>query len=172
MINWAYFPKSDRATELANEVVSAFQSVYDEINSEKHKHNSDKVLSKVTDKLVEIGFKVESGKKKIEKIEVPVLFGINGKIEKSFNADALHESKGFVIEVEAGRATINHQFLKDLFQACMMHDVYYLGIAVRNIYEAAGIKNRDFEKVVKFFETLYASNRMNLPLKGILIIGY
>lgn len=67
---------------------------------------------------------------------------------------------------------INNQFLKDLFQACMMDDVDYLAIAVRNVYEAAGANNRDFERVVNFFETMYASNRMKLPLKGILVIGY
>ena len=51
----------------------------------------------------------------------------------------------------------------------MMHNVDYLGIAVRNIYRAS---SKDFEKVVQYFETLFASNRLQLPLKGILIIGY
>ncbi|AEW21273.1 hypothetical protein BFO_0629 [Tannerella forsythia 92A2] len=49
-----------------------------------------------------------------------------------------------------------------------MSDVDYLVIAVRNIYR----KNQDFEKVISFFNTLYASGRLILPLKGILIIGY
>ena len=49
----------------------------------------------------------------------------------------------------------------------MMHDVY-LAIAVRNSYGGGN----DFEKVVRFFDTLYASNRLQLPLKGILVIGY
>jgi len=62
----------------------------------------------------------------------------------------------------------NYQFLKDLFQACMMHEVNYLAIAVRNIYRGSN----DFEKVHTFFDTLYASNRLKLPLNGILIIGY
>lgn len=50
----------------------------------------------------------------------------------------------------------------------MMHDIDYCGIAVRNRY----IESWDFENVVSFFETLYASNRLRLPLKGVLIIGY
>jgi hypothetical protein len=50
----------------------------------------------------------------------------------------------------------------------MMHDVLYLAIAVRNTYK--GVK--DFETVCKFFDTLYASNRLRLPLRGLLIIGY
>jgi hypothetical protein len=51
-----------------------------------------------------------------------------------------------------------------------MHDVEYLviAIAVRNIYKSG----KDFEKVISFLDTLYASNRLKLPLSGILIIGY
>lgn len=63
---------------------------------------------------------------------------------------------------------LNNHFLNDLFQACMMQDVDYLVIAVRNIYN----KSSDFDKVCKFFDALYASDRLVLPLKGILVIGY
>ena len=42
------------------------------------------------------------------------LFGKNGKLEKSFEADALNTSRKTVLEVEAGRGVTNHQFLKDL----------------------------------------------------------
>ena len=99
---------------------------------------------------------------------MPVLFGRNGKLEKAFEADAHHEAEGFVVEVEAGRGVTNNQFLKDLFQACMMHGVRYLAIAVRNVYR----ESPDFERAEKFFQTLYASNRLKLPLDGILLIGY
>lgn len=50
----------------------------------------------------------------------------------------------------------------------MMTDVDYLVIAVRKIYR----KNPDFQNVVTFFDTLFTSGRLKLPLKGILIIGY
>jgi hypothetical protein len=89
---------------------------------------------------------VETSKKAEHKIRVPVLFGLNGKLEKSFEADAYHEAEGFVVEVEAGRGVVNNQFLKDLFQACMMHNVSTLAIAVRNAYR----RNNDFEYVVRF----------------------
>ena len=73
-----------------------------------------------------------------------------------------------VVEVEAGQATENHRFLKDIFEACMMFDVEYLVLAVRNIYR----KHDDFQRIFTFLETLYISNRLQLPLKGILLIGY
>lgn len=168
MIRWMYFPKSNRPTSLALSVVSCFEAARDQIDSGEHRLKSNEVLERVRPQLIEVGFSVEQGKKAEEKISVPVLFGLNGTLEKSFEADAYHESEGFVVEVEAGRAVSNNQFLKDLFQACVMHGVGYLSIAVRNNYRGSN----DFEVVIRFFDTLYASNRLTLPLQGLLIIGY
>src|SRR5690606_24246136 len=110
------------------------------IDSEEHQYSSNEVLSFITEYLEQIGFTVEKSKKSIDKIKVPVLFGVNGRLEKYFDADAFNSKTNTVIEVEAGRAVTNYQFLKDLFQACMMTEVDYLVIAVRNIYR----KNPDF----------------------------
>lgn len=168
MIQWIFYPKSNRPTPLALAVVGAFDAVAHEIDSAVHDLPSNRVLASVAPQLQIAGFIVELGKKTDEKISVPVLFGLNGRLEKSFDADAYHAEGGFVVEVEAGRGVVNNQFLKDLFQACMMHDVLYLAIAVRNVYR----KSRDFEKVCRFFNTLYASQRLQLPIQGILIVGY
>jgi len=172
MLNWAYFPRSARPTGLTLEVVGAFEAAFELIDSKRHTLQSNAVLGHVAPFLSQSGFAVETGKKKHEKICVPVLYGNNGQVTKSFDADAHHRDGKFVVEVEAGRGVVNNQFLKDLFQACMMDEVEYLAIAVRNIYETVGARSPDFERVVTFFDTLYASDRMNLPLKGILIIGY
>lgn len=172
MLQWAYFPRSAKATPLALSVVAAFGAGHASFTSEKHTYNSNEALALVAPHLKALGFLVESGKKRLEKISVPVLYGNNGTIDKSFDADAYHAEGKFVIEVEAGRGLVNFQFLKDLFQACMMDEVEYLAIALRNVYVAGGIKSQDFSQVVRWFDTLYASNRLHLPLKGILIIGY
>lgn len=172
MIHWAYFPRSDKATALAQSVVAAFVAGEQDFSSDTKTFPSNEVLALVAPHLKQLGFAVETGKKRSEKIRVPVLYGNNGTIDKAFDADAYHQEGRFVIEVEAGRGLVNFQFLKDLFQACMMDDVEYLAIAVRNVYTAGGIKSQDFVQVVKWFDTLYASNRIQLPLKGILIIGY
>ena len=111
---------------------------------------------------------METSKTAEGKIKVPVLYGANGKVEKSFEADAYHPIQKTVVEVEAGRGVTNYQFLKDLFQACVMQDVDYAVIAIRQDYRGSD----DFSKVVTFIETIYASNRLILPLKGLLIIGY
>lgn len=130
--------------------------------------HSDVVMAQLRPGLEALGFRVERGKSAEDKIVVPVLFGRMGKVLKCFNADAHAADKGWVVEIEAGRAVDNNQFLKDIFQACMMHDVLYLAIAVRNKYRGSD----DFSKIESFLETLYVSGRLQLPLKGILLIGY
>lgn len=172
MIEWCYFPQSMEPTNLARGVVAAFENVESQIASPDKTLDSNGVLRKVSPKLEELGFKVETGKKRVDKITVPVLFGRNGKAAKSFDADAYHVQGKFVLEVEAGRGVSNNQFLKDLFQACLMVDVDYLGIAVRRVYRAGSTIGKDYETVVAFFETLQASRRLQLPLKGVLILGY
>lgn len=97
-----------------------------------------------------------------------MLFGFDNSIDKSFSADALSSDGKVVIEIEAGRAVDNNQFLKDIFQACMMYDVEYLILAVRNDYR----DKDDFLKIYMFLETLYINSRLRLPLKGILLLGY
>ena len=168
MINWQFFPKSDAIPSHLKDVVCVFEADEDKISSDDNTYSSDEVLGFLRSGLEEAGYQVEKSKKKIDKIHIPVLFGRNGKLERSFEADAFSSEYKTVIEVEAGRAVSNYQFLKDLFQACMMHEVDYLVIGVRNLYS----NNKDFEKVISFFDTLYASNRLTLPLKGVLIIGY
>jgi hypothetical protein len=169
MIQWQFYPKSLDAPKLVKGVVTAFQEIQVEIDSETHtEQKSNVVLKTITKHLQELGFRVETGKKSGEIIEVPVLFGRNGKLEKSFRADAYHAEGKVVVEIEAGRAVSNNQFLKDLFQACMMYNVDYLILAVRNLYRGKD----DFEKVVTFFDTLYASDRIKLPLKGVAVLGY
>ena len=168
MINWAYFPKNIEIDEISQGIVNIFQYKEDEISSNKFTYESNKVLDVVSEKLEEEGFSVEKSKKKSEKINVPVLFGVNGKSQLSFDADAYRKDVGYVIEVEAGRAVTNYQFLKDFFEASMMMGVEYLCIAVRNKYRT----RKDFESVYKFFDAMYSSRRMDVPLKGLLIIGY
>lgn len=125
-------------------------------------------MARLCSGLEKVGFKVETGKSADEKVEIPVLFGQRGEKKKCFNADAHAADKGWVLEIEAGRAVANNQFLKDIFQACMMHGVLYLAIAVRNTYRGSN----DFSTVENFLETLYVSGRLKLPLDGILLIGY
>lgn len=167
MTKWYYYPKSDEIPEHLREIVKVFEKNEDDIKSSDQNLHSNEVLTAIREDLEAINFKVEN-KAENYKINVPVLFGENGVTEKSFDADAYNNNTQTVIEVEAGRAVANNQFLKDLFQACLMLNVKYLVTAVRIEYR----KKKDFKEVIKFYDSLYSSNRLNLPLKGVLIIGY
>jgi hypothetical protein len=168
MINWQFFPKSKILPKHLELVVNVFEKHEEEITSDNFNHNSNSVLENIRLGLEQINYLVEKSKTNADKIKVPVLFGPNGKLEKYFDADGYNSETKTVIEVEAGRAVTNYQFLKDLFQASMMYEVEFLVIAVRKDYRG----NKDFQSVITFFDTLYASGRLLLPLNGILIIGY
>jgi len=168
MIKFQFFPRSQGITPTIRQVIDCFEAGEEKIKSPDFELSSNAVLEIVRPHLESIGFRVEAGKSRDQKISVPVLFGLNDQIDKSFNADAVSADGKIVIEVEAGRAVVNNQFLKDIFQACMMFEVEYLIIAVRNHYRG----NDDFARIFMFLETLYISNRLHLPLKGILLIGY
>ena len=168
-ILWQHFPKHSPCPKFLKNVVGCFEAISEDIASLKNVGQvSNSVLEKVREGLQQLGFSVETNKSAEGKIQVPVLYGSNGRIEKSFEADAYHAVEKVVVEVEAGRGVTNYQFLKDLFQACVMQDVDYAVIAVRQDYRGSS----DFKKVVTFIETIYASEKLQLPLKGIVIIGY
>ena len=155
-------------THLAD-LVQVFHDNFEQIASfDQEGQSSNEALAKITEDLTKIGYQVETGKSSLQKVNVPVLFGENGKVLKSFDADAYSKSCKTVLEVEAGRAFVNNQFLKDIFQASVMQDVEYCAIAVRQDYR----ESNDFEKILNFLDTLFSSNRLSLPLQGILLIGY
>ncbi len=168
MINWMHFPKNQPLDNVSVQVVHAFKNVASAIDSFSRQLKSDEVLAAVRPGLEALGFAVEKSKKSDDLAAVPVLYSANGRIEKSFEADGYISDVGYVIEVEAGRAVVNYQFLKDFFEACTMVGADKLCIAVRNQYHTYN----DFERICKFFEAMYASNRLGVPLSGLLIIGY
>jgi hypothetical protein len=168
MIDWQYYPKSRQAPKLLLQIVELFEASVPHISSDKKELKSNEVLAFLREGLKGLQFEVEMGPKIDDSVAVPVLFGRKGTIAKSFRADAFHRTAGVVLEVEAGRAVDNNQFLKDLFQACMMADTKFVVIAVRRLYRT----HQDFKTVLAFFDTLYASGRLQLPLDGVLVIGY
>ncbi len=168
MLRYQLFPRSVGLTPQLRQIIHCFESVYDDIKSPENTLSSDGVLAHLRSHLETIGYRVETGKTKGAKIPVPVLFGLNNHIDKSFDADAVSGDGQIVLEVEAGQAVVNFKFLKDIFQACLMRDVLFLVMGVRNSYRG----HDDFQVVHTFLETLYISNRLLLPLHGIVLIGY
>ena len=180
-IAWSYFPKTDPIPKELEEIIGVFEKNFQEINTVKDEEKitkgvkdikdrlqSDDILKIVEKDFLDLNFKIETDKKKSNKIRVPVLFGHQGKTAQAFEVDGWHEENKVVLEIERGRAFANNQFLKDIFEVSVMVDVDYLVLAVSNLYKGSN----DFEKICVWLETIYATNRIKLSLKGILLVGY
>ena len=183
-LNWSYFPKTDPIPQELEEAISIFKKNFTKIDtitaegiiaksSKKRKEvsealESDDVLKVVTQDFVDANYKIETSKKKIDKIRIPVLFGEKGSTAQAFEPDGWHDKNKIVLEIERGRAYANNQFLKDIFETSVMINIDYLVLAVSNLYK----DSKDYEKIVSWLDTLYATNRIKLSLKGILLIGY
>lgn len=89
MIRYQFFPRSNGITEEMKVIIDCFKIVDKDISSNNLKLNSNQVLEKLRPHLESINYVVETGKSKNSKIHVPVLFGYDNQIDKSFNADAL-----------------------------------------------------------------------------------
>ena len=167
-MKWSYFPQNKKISNELLKIISVFNDNENNVSSNSYQLKSDEVLKALSNDLQRIGYIVEKSKKDADKIKMSVLYGESGIATLNFEVDAYNKNTKIVIEIEAGRAVTNYQFLKDFFEACCMADAEYLCIAVRIIYG-----NRyDYQKVCDFFKAMYASDRFAIPLKGILIIGY
>ena len=109
MLNYQFFPKTKQMPEHLLQVIQVFERVYKTINSDYNNLHSNEVLSIITKPLQDLYFDVEQ---KGHKIEVPVLFGRNGVVAKSFEADAYHQETKTVIEVR-GCYWHRHEGCKD-----------------------------------------------------------
>lgn len=149
-------------------MIQVFEENSNQIDSEKENIDlsSNQVLEIVRPDLEKISFKVESSFQHQDKI----VFKIQTKYhdELQFHADAYQEITKTIIEVEAGRAVVNYQFLKDFYQASVIKECDYLVIAVRKQYK----NTKDFEKVSKFIDGFFNDDSFKIPLKGVLVIGY
>ena len=187
-ITWSYFPKTDPIPQELKEVIKIFEKNFkkiDTITAEevikdiiaktgkerkkiKEALDSDGILEILAQDFLDANYKIETSKKKINKIRIPVLYGEKGSTSQAFEPDGWHEENKIVLEIERGRAYANNQFLKDIFEASVMVNIDYLVLAVSNLYK----QSKDYEKIVSWLETIYATNRIKLSLKGILLIGY
>jgi len=168
-VNWIFFPRTEQTPKHLLEVVSVFEEQTKKIDSKSNTLKSNDVLACVRPGLSDIGFNVEYPG---NTIKIPVLHGERGKVKLAFKADALSEDNKTVIEVEAGRAYRNNQFLKDIFEASMMIETDYLVLAVREEYRGGSQLTEDYKIISAFIEAMFSTNRISLKLKGILLIGY
>ena len=136
---------------------------------------SDQVLGVLRPELEGLGFAVEAGKKKAQKILRPVFFGENGEPTLKYEIDAYHPEWRCGLEVEAGRAWMGNAVYRDLIQALVMVNVDVLILAVSNAYKyrtgGKQVVSSDYDNTVSVAEALYGHSRFRLPYR-LVVVGY
>lgn len=176
-IRYICFPRTEPPSNFVASIADVFKKHEKKIGTKGLAKGltSNEVLGIIRKDLVKLGFDVEAGKQKEDKIERPVFFGENGQPTLRYEIDAYHQSWRCGLEVEAGRAWMGNAVYRDLIQALTMVQVDTLILAVPNTYkyQSSGrltISN-DYDNAVNVAETLYGHSRFKLPY-NLVMIGY
>lgn len=174
---WHYYPQSAAAPEWVSAFIDAVRNARTKIESRAvNSLTSDIVLAHVAPALQLIGYDVETGKGRHDKIRRPVLFGANGKGRVTYEVDAFNEIHGVVVEIEAGRGARGNAIYRDLIRASLIVGARYLVLGVMQEYrhQSAGkeTKVKSFEEAREQMDAIYASGRLKLPFEGLLLFGY
>jgi hypothetical protein len=174
--HWKYYPPRSRPPAWTQPVISAFEGARESLDSNANRLTSDQALAAIRPALEVLKFEVETGKKKQQKIRRPVLFGERGREDFAYEVDAFHPRDGIALEVEAGRGARGNAVYRDLIQTSLLVDARFLALAVQVSYRhKSGGKDivvQSYRDTMNLLDALYASNRLSLPLEGILLIGY
>lgn len=81
MIRFQFFPRSVGIDEQIQKIIDCFKAVEDRICSPEHTLSSNEVLTILRNTLLAVPMRVGQGKARGSKIPVPVLFGLNNKID-------------------------------------------------------------------------------------------
>jgi hypothetical protein len=137
---------------------------------------SDRVLAALRPGLEGLGYQVESGKHRAEKIRRPVLFGERGKERVSYEIDGVHDKKGIVLEIEAGRGARGNAVYRDLVRTSLIVGARFLVLGVMSEYrhKQAGkdVTVASFRETRDQLDAIFASGRLGLPFEGVLLFGY
>jgi hypothetical protein len=174
---WVYYPTRTRPPNWVQDFIEAVRGVKSTIGSvEVGGLTSDLVLAQLRPGLEKIGFRVEAGKSKSQRIHLPVLFGDQGKERVAWEVDAVHDKLGIVVEVEAARGARGNALYRDLIRASLLVDVKYLalGLMVSYRHKSSGrdVDVASFHDGREILDAIYASGRLLLPFEGVLLFGY
>jgi hypothetical protein len=112
---WKYYPQRKEPPPWVHALVRVFDAAQPAIDSLTIQGlQSDGVLAQVRAGLEALGYQVEAGKETRHRIVRPVLFGDQGRPRVNYEVDAVHDSEGVLLEVEAGRAMMGNAVYRDL----------------------------------------------------------
>lgn len=170
---WKYYPSRAAAPDWVDPVIEAFSERAEQLDSRINQGvTSDTALAALRPALVLLGFDIESDKTAAGKIRRPVLFGERGQALVAYEVDGFHNELGIVLEVEAGRGAANNADYRDLVRTSLIVDADYLILAMMLEYKTGKATMRSYERTRDQIDAIYASERLHLPFKGILLVGY
>lgn len=170
---WKFYPSRSLAPDWVEKIVDAFANVSPDIDSRSNRGvTSDTALAHLRPALVALGFEIEAGKKATGKIRRPVLFGENGRARVAYEVDGFHPDLRIVLEVEAGRGAAGNADYRDLVRTSLIVDADYLILGMMLEYKTGKATMRSYERTRDQIDAIYASERLKLPFKGILLVGY
>jgi hypothetical protein len=168
---WMYYPSWRQPPEWVNELLVSVRTSQSSIDSNVRHLKSNDVLALLRPRLIDLGYEVEGG---ADRYPLPVLFGQDGRVAKSFNVDAFRPHDAIAVEIEAGGAFENNRILYDLVKMVLGVVVDYGVLIVPQKYETENRRFRDqYEESRKLFDAIWANpERLKLPLEGLLLVGY
>jgi hypothetical protein len=170
---WRFYPSATEPPAWVSPVVTAFTAARQQLDSRLNSGvTSNDALAVLRPELVRQGFEIEAGKARANRIRRPVLFGEGGRPVVAYEVDGFHPQHGIVLEVEAGRGAANNADYRDLIRASLMVDARYLVLAMMLHYGGGGTAIKSYDQSRDRLDAIYASERLKLPLDGILLVGY
>lgn len=174
---WQYYPPDAEAPEWVAQFVAVVSATQEHIDSTRVEGlSSDSVLQHLAPGLTALGYQVETGKRSEQKIKRPVLFEENGIARESYEIDAFHDALGIAVEVEAGRGAQSNAVFRDLVRTSLIVGAQHLVLGVMNEYrhQSGGrpVTAKSFDAAKAVLDAIYASGRLKLPFKGVLLFGY
>lgn len=176
-IQFATYPRTEPPPTFVPAIIDVFKIHEERIATTALEKGlqSDGVLAVLHDDLIALGFQVESGKMKAQKIERPVFYGNNGLPTVKYEIDAYNPEWKCGLEIEAGRGWMGNAVYRDLVQAMVMVEVEYLVLAVSNTYKfkssGKNVTSRDFFNAQNLADAIYGHSRFRLPYR-LVLIGY
>jgi hypothetical protein len=173
---WRYWPARDAPPPWVDEFMGVLAPLRSQLDtSSGNSTTSDAVLAAMAPGLIGLGYRVELSKAKADKIALPVLFGNEGAPRVQYEVDAFRVKDGIVVEIEAGRGAKSNAGYRDLIRAALLVNAEYFVLGMPLAYRSGKATvelTRAYATTRDQLDAIYASERLKLPFRGVLLFGY
>lgn len=184
-IKMTSFPNNVELPQIAQLVIASFNEHHQAFDSRNNQsiQKSNEVLRVMEEPLERLHFSVEKamqGTRKGEKVKKVPRHGVlvGNAFTHRLNVDAVNDEEKCVLEIEAG-AAYHSGIFKDIISVSLLDNIEIFILAVPVLYvtnhkaEKRQVKdNHLYANAVKLFEKIYRSQRLLLPFRCVVVIGY